>query len=1455
MRTKSLLLAAALLTFAAAVTANNRYIVHHYTSSDGLPHNTVRCIVQDDDGFMWFGTWCGAVSFDGTRFHSFPINATANRTSAPSKIQQIEAGNNGIMWIKTTNHRLYLYDKYTEQFRNVSNDVDRQYSVSTRIIKIEPCNDGGLLLLTENKEMLKVNANTPDSVDIELLYEPATDRRQQPRLNIIKEDNGRINWIGKDFNINSIVKGKAFEGKPDDYITRTIFTGAECSAAVVDTLTISLAMNDGRIYRIDMDRASIECLINDPALGTVYSIANYGKELYFSTNGAIWHYNSDGRVVRLVELAADEHINVSYCDYYGRMWFESSAQRLITVDPVTGSYDSFKHSSGDALHHSLIRDYGTGGLFFVTTAGDVLSYNRPTGQMECLNDLPALSTDGRENFYDVYMQHDNLWIASTVNGIYKLTRTKKQFTEVELDESVGRYAAGGVRTQFQDRKNNIWVGFRQAGVAVFDENGSVLATFDTITNAYRIMEDSNSDIWVSTKGGGLVKIHQTSRNTFEQTVLKANIDDPYSLSDNRVVWSYQDSRKRIWVATFGGGLNLLEQKGDQYRFFNKFNSMPNYPASGRYLEVRNIIEDSHGTIWVGTSDGLLCFDSNFDSPDRIEFHSLHGTVGDNDIYYSTSDSEGGIWFALFGVGLCSLHYDGNTPQFNYFDTGTADVLLSLTDDSAGNIWIQREKGISCFNRTTERFRNWGEDDGFVNMAMTGDCSHVNGKLWFGYSDGIIEIDPQKIKSSSYQYPVFITGMMVANRDIRSYTDPQLTDRSIRYTDRVRLSYKLSTFNIEFAALNFDNSNYSYEYILDGYEQQWHQNGKNRIASYTNVPSGKYRFKVRVIDESNPAMQSQRDMDITIRPAWWASWWAKLIYSLLILAICYGIFRLVSFSIKVRNDVYVGNRLNELKIRFFTNVSHELRTPLTLINGIIGELKNSKVSPSEQEQYMTLLERNTNHMLTLVNQILDLRKIQNGRMRLNISPVDLNRSVGALFEEFTVNASERNLKYSFNPSEQRAIVWVDQAKLDTVVRNIISNAFKFTSKGEIEITVTEDAVRKMWLVRVRDTGIGIAKKRQSEIFDRFNRGDSADEGFYQGTGIGLSLVKEIVALHHGRVTIDSAEGRGSLFTVEILEGKSHFDNDEGVTFVTGDLLEENRPTEPTEQSSTGNEEQNADNTLPTMLLVEDNRDLCEFMRLQFRLRFNIVTAEDGKQGWEKVCQTNPDIVVTDQMMPNMTGIELLDAIRNDFATSHIPVIILTAKSDEQTKMSAIRHKANALITKPFSKEYLLAKIEQLLSAREEFRRHLLSSDFTIQTPEQSDNAYGQHLSERDVELLAKIHTIIEDNIDNYSFNIDTIAATVGLSRSSFYKKVKSITNLAPVDFVKEIRFEQATQLIKTTDMTISEIAFAVGFNDPGYFGKCFRRRMNCTPSEYMAKNRTVNSEPNGAEGVTTNKTKL
>ncbi len=1443
------------LSLSVALRSNAPLIVDHYSTDHGLAHETVNCVLQSSDGFLWFGTWYGLCSFDGREFRTYNSRNKFQADIPPRKIQDILEDHYGNLWIKTTDHKIYLFDKKNEQFHAIFNWLPRSVTLNSQIIKITATNEGSFLMLTKNKDLLLATPLPQSQAEIRLLHQ-STIQSGDSRLrrNILSEDEAYVCWIGMDYTIHAVRKSDKLHANAVGLLSRLSDENfVNCHHD--DHGRLWLLNDRGVIFILHLSTGIVEQHPLPGGSGAVtHLIPGDRNELFVVIRGK-GLYKLELPTRRLTPLyPTDADVTDLHRDQQGLLWLVTSDNKLVACRLEGEGHHLFHLDEGASVNESFLwKDAGRYGMVVISNAGYLYRIDRERMVMDAVAVDPAHEQQERLRFSDCHFNERGiLWLTSYDHGIYQVSFPGERFhltnplaafhptTEAGRDQLA-------IKTLFRRKNGEIWVGNRAEELFVFAADGTLRQSFTResyrIGNVYHIMEDREGRLWFSTKGRGLVRaVPDTEQPTGYRFNRYLNeIDNARSISSNDVYNTFQDSRGRIWVATFGGGLNLIEEEEGRLLFKHKYNSFSTYPSFGQYMEVRNIIEDESGRIWVGTTDGLLSFDGDVVSAAQIRFEQYRhdGNISNNDVYNLYRDQSGDIWMSLFGVGLIRLHhYDAKEqkPVFKTYgiDHGlNSDVILSIIEDQQGDLWLSTEKGISRFNHREEVFRNFDKYDGLDSYSME-ECSALsadNGTLWFGSREGVVSFHPDQIGDDTVSYPTFIVDMVVSNKRYEEWSSDSL---SVKYLEKITLKHHQSMFSIEFAALNYySQSHVRYRYILEGYEKEWHQADRNRVASYTNVPPGSYRFRVQTLDDTNPGLTSERSLAIRIKPPWWRSSWAYLIYTLCFLALLYFILRFVFLMIKMKNDVYIEHKLSELKIKFFTNISHELRTPLTLIKGPIQELREQESFSEKGHKYLRLMEKNTNYMLDLVNQILDFRKVENKKMRLHVSPVMINEMLQSLCDDFLPLSAEKMISLDCHLLEVELLVWADKEKMEIVVRNILSNAFKFTpSGGRILLTCGLLQDRQRYFIRVEDTGIGIARNKLGEIFDRFSQ-----NAYYPGTGIGLALSKELVSLHHGTIQVESQEEKGSIFTVEMPLGKDHFEGST-VDFYMDDL---SRPSvtvaaeselQPVDESDQRSVVERA--ALPSLLLIEDNRSLCDMLRMQLEDQFNVDVAYDGEEGLRKLRLNNPDIVVTDQMMPSMSGTELLTEIRNDFQISHIPVVMLTAKDDDDFRVEAFHLGVNAFITKPFHKKHLVARIEQLLNEQRLFRERLRNNAHPL-TGNGGD--YDAFLMQRDMEFIGHVTRVIDENMEDSDFNIDAIAASLHISRSAFFKKLKNITGLAPVDFVKELRLSRSLELIRTTDMTVSEVAFAVGFKDSGYYGKCFKKKYQLTPREWMSQYRS------------------
>lgn len=1431
-------------------------IVEHYTEDNGLPNNIVYSALKDSDGFMWFGTWHGLCTFDGNTFKSFIKRTNHKSDLPPRKVKQIIEDRKGFLWIRDADNHLYLFDRKKETYHDIYNELTR-LARNAQIIKIQLMETGRLLMLTRSKEILEARVDKGGVVKISRIYDSYKDldvTKTRLSHNIIGENSRYIYRLDRSHNIDVIEK------KSKQALLTGIGAGKNITGYKRLGRYLCAGTSTGEIYIVNMDNAKTYRHAFKGFNMPVTGIDQIGDKIYF-TNDAGLYYFTKGTAPKSV-TPNTPLVTGTFVDKYRKLWIYSKKGRLICHDPATSASQTFAMPTDSLFSNMKILDTGAHGLFILQINGEVWRYDHNTRIMQNINHEPEFKGTAQEpHFFDIDISNDGtMWLSSTSSGVYKVNFPRNNFKFIYNDIinlSQSFIHNNGIRSLYQDRKGLLWVGTRYGELYCIDiRNNSLKHKFDKneIGSVYNIMEDNRGNYWFSTKGAGLVKgkPDPAAPGGLALTRYTNRTDDRNSISSNRVYNTFQDSKGRIWVCTFYGGLNLMEQNGDRTVFRHKRNGFKTYPKYDLYVDIRMITEDKNGRMWVATTDGLMSFDGNFDKAGNIIFETYRGRNNtnaiDNDIYSMYKDHSGNIWMGIFGNGINKLEqYDaaGHRPILKTHNIGArhgGDAITAITEDRNHHLWICTENGLYSMQHGHSFIKSYDRFAGFpeVNIEDNTMARLDDGRILIGCRQGILAFDPASTcNDNTYKHNTYITDFKIGNRELYDFDRP-IYDGSPKYARKIELEHNLSTFTIEFSSPYFaDNNTLPFTYILDGYEKQWHKSGNDHTASYVNVPPGHYKFRVKVDDGNSP----ERVLEIVVSPPWWASWWAYTIYAILFITALYGGIRLATYMIRMRNEVYINDRLAELKIRFFTNVSHELRTPLSLINGPIEELKTKEALSPTGRKYIELIDRNARKMLTLVNQILDFRKIQNGKMKMHVSLVDINEIIELLMRDFRMLADERNISFTFDKSEEHIMLWCDAEKIGCVINNLLSNAFKYTNEeGTIRITLEHDHERKTCTIRVEDDGASIPKPQLEVIFERFRQADNRtyDDSVPAGTGIGLSLSKEYITMHHGRIWAENIEnGQGVIFSVEIPTGKEHFDEEDIEVYINDNTAASQiasvQPAEPRKEEHTVATAQ--DKNKPALILIEDNIDLCRMLQMQLQNDYRVFTAHEGGDGLKKIYGHHPDLIITDLMMPGMNGMELLHNVRQDFNISHIPVIMLTAKNTEEDKMKAIKTGANAFITKPFSSSYLMAVINRLLEEQRIFQRKMVVRATIENTGDNNKDEYEQHLVKKDIEFLNKINEIIEQNLNANDFNIDTIAGTIGLSRSSFFKKLKSLTGFAPVDLVREIRLNKAARLIETTSDSITEIAYSVGFRDAGYFGKCFRKKYDMTPKEYRNKKRT------------------
>lgn len=1062
-----------------------------------------------------------------------------------------------------------------------------------------------------------------------------------------------------------------------------------------------------------------------------------------------------------------------------------------------------------------------------------------------------------------------LWIGTEKGGISILDFRQSMFLSPEnvsfeniiySDDNRG-LSNSTVRSVFQDSFNNIWIATYGGGVNFISHRPPFFKTWvyspipnldNTLNNpiAWGICTDKDDNVWVGTDGGGI--------NIFENGKKVAIVDqEKTKISDNAILAATRASNNNLWFGTFRGGINL---------FNSPTKTFEHLLIEGKNTDVRCFYEDNNKNMWIGCANGLFRY--NIETNKSQLYSSENSGLPNNLVRAVSKDNNGQIWVGFFGEGLAILDNDlklvktyttyknfpSNTIEYIYKDAkermwvGTGDGLVcfnspsdttyitfneksgllnthirAISEDYKGNIWISSNGGIiSRYISEEGKFYNYNHHDGvplgdFMSGSVTKDSK---GRIYFGSQNGVCYFEPSSIPSQISLPPTVITSFKIYNDQIK-WSNNEI---DVPVNPNIELKYNQNTFTITFNVLDYSlTQSVDYTYMLKGLDNLWYNIQGNNSITFRNIPPGTYQLLIKSRLKNQEWSDNITTLKIVINPPFWLTWWAKCVYFIIILAILYFILKFYKRKLNLENSLILEKRnhvqeqeLNNERLRFFTNITHELRTPLTLILGPLEDLLNDSSLSEKHASRISIIYKSAARLLNLINQILEFRKTETQNKKLSVYYGDilpLIQEVGLKYKELNIRNS---VTFEVVVENKIRNLYFDPDIITTILENLLSNAFKFTSSGEIKLILreTEEDGTTFTEIEVRDTGRGIAPDAMTRIFDRYYQTNDNKE--ISGTGIGLALVYNLVSIHEGEIFVDSELKKGTSFRFKI-----NSDN----TYPNATHLDTTL-----QDSTTGIENESANNTdnKQIILVVEDNEDIKKYIKDSLSEQYLVYTATNGKIGLEEAYKHIPDIIISDVMMPEMDGFEMSRLLKADIRTSHIPIILLTAKDSIQDKTLGYNIGVDSYITKPFSAGLLQSRMINLLDTRKKLAE-LISKNTVKKSATIIDS-----LNEIDNEFIEKVRSIIEQNIDSDKIDVSFIAEKMNMSHSTLYRKIKALSNISVNEFIRKIRISNAEKLLLSGKYTISEISYMVGINSVTYFRQCFKDEFGMAPSEYIKK---------------------
>lgn len=1418
--------------------------IDRFSGHKELAQRTVTDIAQDKKGFLWFSTWNGLNRFDGYTFKIFKAYPGDSCTLTSNRITQCIPDEMGHIWCRSHHNRVYLFDTDKEVFIDVLLPFEEQHQTAYPLVDIFTlpsavtwitCTNGAFRI--DEKKYLE-NPRHPQAVTFF-----SAENKLLPHNHIlsIQQDSEGDEWILTE-------KGCVLKGRKQ--ITQHLIFTEACE----NNRKMYLRTSDELLGVYDFDSGTLRFREIPDSYQHILHLQSLGRDTVgvCTDNGVMLYDEVEKRFQKLFLPQTYRRgvcFNYIYKDRQGELWLLSNGKGIIRYHPATRECQYFETprqwmNRSEERSVPLIFEDPQGTLWTVPNQGTLCYYDR---QHKELRPYYTNYSDAKSIFNPTILRffiddQKNLWYANS----YELGKVSffPNATQVQLLDY-------GMETRafFVDKQNQLWVANKKGIVRIYNPDKTLkgyLAPDGSIQskevafshNIYCFLEDHSGRIWLGSRWEGLYLLKKKSDDGFSIEHYKHEPHNPYSLNNNSVFAIYEDSQQHIWIGTHGGGLNLLQvSENGEKRFLHAQNKL-NYPQD-RFNKIR-ILHEAKGCLLVGTTEGLISLPTRLGRPDSIPFYTNTripadvSSLSSNDVTSIYTDSQHHTYVLSFTGGINQILSDTLLTDSIRFRSYTkkdglpSDLVLSMVEDDRQRLWVIAENNLIRFTPSENRFETF--EQCLQNKQYFSEAVPVlyNGQLILGTESGFQCIDPSVFRHSEYVPSIVLTDLKIQGK-----TQPHNLDNLACLT----LNPNQRNLSVQFAALDFVSpEKIQYAYRLKGLEESWNDAGPNRSASYMNVPPGNYELEIRSTNSDGIWTDNIRRLPVEVIPTFSETYWATLLYILFALLSVSVVVYVVVYIYQLRHQISLEQQLTQIKLRFFTDISHELRTPLTLIASPVSEVLEHETLSESARKHLTLVHKNTDRMLHLINQILDFRKIENNKMGLLLEMTEAKELITDVMNNFLLIAEEKHMDFRL-VAEEEVRGWLDRDKVEKILFNLLSNAFKYTPDGK-SITVKLQMAGPWMEIVVKDEGIGMDSATQKKLFQRFET--LVHRHILQpSSGIGLSLVHELVELHHGEITVNSEKGAGSEFILHLPVDKMAYTADSRAEFIAADTMPADEVPAPhdADREAVRDAENDSENEgITSILVVEDNQELRTFLYDILQDEYRVYLADNGKEGFEQALMHQPDMIISDIMMPVMDGLEMVKAMKENHDICHIPIILLSAKSSLHDRITGIEQGIDDYVTKPFSSTYLKTRIRMLLQQRRELQQFLLHQ-WTEKQPKPTAGVVALEperpkIAPFDQLFMEQLMSFMEKEMDNSKLTVEDMAQAIGMGRSVFNQKLKSIVGLSPVEFIRDIRIKRARQLMESGEYNISTIAYMTGFNDPKYFSKCFKKTIGKTPTEFQ-----------------------
>ncbi len=1394
--------------YTAVLAQNNKFSFEQFSSKTGWTNEPINDIIQDYQGFIWVATWSGLKRYDGYSVKTYSQEIEFKNGLRGNKIKCLFEDSKNRLWIGTNYTGLYQYDRALDKFTQFQKEKEDMNSLgNNHVLTIQEDDDGYIWIGTETG-LNRLDPETYSFLHFENYRADNKSKRYKGIISLAKSKEG-ILWAGCEVGLDRMVRGK--NGEPDHFIR--YYLSPENSSE-------KDFFKHNYIYKIIPSRIYPHTLWIATSIGL--------KRLtYFPDDFSKVEFETFTHDQLTAEGLSHNFVSDIYEDQTSKQLWVSTFNGLNLLDIEKKQFTSFHHdkysenSINNNVIHSLYKD-----------------------------------------------QSGILWIG-TDKGINTIHFFRKPFQGIRFSESNQNLDILTSMAFAKDR-DGYWIGTNGTGLVFvntqnnshqkkqlfhYSLKGSITDDFSNFIS--NLLVSKSGDLWISSKGAGLLTIPESDIPEQGATltgIKQYTMND--KLQDDYIMTLCESSDQAIWIGYWDNGIGRLNPITDSIDHFDYTSNFELYLKKFPIVHLYETVENGKKFLWSGSRGGGL-YKMYFNQENRelalvkkYQFDFKKGaSISNNfinDIYRPRHrQHHNELWIATEnGLNILNLQ----TEKFTYINESDGiqnRIIQSVMEDKTGNIWISTTQGISCIKRYPDKWEvsNFDKYDGLIDDMFYDKSALTDrtGKLLFGGINGINFFSPEAICKDTVSPKLAIIDFRLFNKSVPigiRKEGPAILEKNISETREINLTHRENVISFEFVGLQSgEPQKIKYAYKLEGFDENWvHTDASERIAHFTNLPYESFTFKVMAAN-ADGIWSDPVTLKLNIAPPFWLTHWAYLLYAFFITGLLYSIFRVTRMRTDFKHSLQLEKlekeklkEVNQMKLQFFTNISHELRTPLTLIISPLEQFIKEQTFDKKIHRSVVRMHNNANRLLTMINQLLDIRKSEAGLMKIKAVEDNFSKFTQEIVLSFKGLAKQNNINLEFYATQDEIPLWFDRGQMEKVWFNLLANAVKFTPEGgKIEVFIfVKERTNGFITAKISDTGKGIPESQRLHIFDRFYQIEKNTKDARGGTGIGLALSKSIIGAHHGKIWVEENNYGGSTFVFTMPSGANHLLEKEKIK---NSLTEETIAdfVLPDDQLNvlTSNAQINnpipSGKELPLILLVEDNADIRNYLYENLQADYQLIQAADGAEGLKKALAEIPDLIIADISMPVMDGIEMCQRIKSEVNTSHIPIILLTARTSLIYKIDGMEKGADDYVTKPFNLQLLKSRVKNLISSRNKLKEKF-SSNYNL-------SPSGVVMNSLDEQLLSQIKTIVEKHIDNSDFSVEQLASTLFMSRMQLYRKLKALTGKSPNKIIRGIRLQRAAQLLETKQYNVSDVTYMVGYNDLKYFRDQFKKEFGMSPSEY------------------------